>query len=83
MPPITGSVGSTSLSGLGGERGPVSLGPDPSSWSCPAPLLDHTTVVLGHGGGGRPTAELVEPRPFLPLPAAANRLGSEMPQWSV
>ncbi|MEW2454024.1 hydrogenase expression/formation protein HypE [Streptomyces albus] len=33
---------------------------DPSDWSCPAPLRDHSVVVLGHGGGGALSAELVE-----------------------
>ena len=35
------------------------------SWSCPAPLRDRERVVMGHGGGGRLTAELVE-HLFLP-----------------
>lgn len=29
-------------------------------WSCPLPLRDYPTVVLGHGGGGQLSAELVE-----------------------
>jgi hydrogenase expression/formation protein HypE len=29
------------------------------SWSCPLPLRDHPNVVLGHGGGGKLSAELV------------------------
>ncbi|MFI2435971.1 hydrogenase expression/formation protein HypE [Streptomyces sp. NPDC018693] len=33
---------------------------DPSSWSCPAPLRDQPVVVLGHGGGGALSAELVD-----------------------
>ncbi|MHB8244163.1 MAG: hydrogenase expression/formation protein HypE [Acidimicrobiales bacterium] len=33
--------------------------PDPGSWTCPAPLRDHDRVVIGHGGGGRLSAELV------------------------
>ncbi|MCC2274482.1 hydrogenase expression/formation protein HypE [Streptomyces sp. ET3-23] len=33
--------------------------PDPSVWSCPAPLRDGPVVVLGHGGGGALSAELV------------------------
>jgi hydrogenase expression/formation protein HypE len=28
-------------------------------WSCPLPLGDHDRVVIGHGGGGRLSAELV------------------------
>lgn len=33
---------------------------------CPAPLAHHDHIVLGHGGGGRLTAELIE-RLFRPL----------------
>jgi hydrogenase expression/formation protein HypE len=33
---------------------------DLTSWTCPAPLRDHDRVVLGHGGGGRLSAELIE-----------------------
>jgi hydrogenase expression/formation protein HypE len=29
-------------------------------WSCPIPLRDHETIVMGHGGGGKLSAELVE-----------------------
>ena len=43
--------------------------PDPAAWSCPAPLRDQPTVVLGHGGGGRLSAELIE---HLFLPAFAG-----------
>lgn len=32
---------------------------DPSAWSCPAPLRDHPVVVMGHGGGGALSAELM------------------------
>ena len=32
---------------------------DFTSWSCPVPLRDHRTVVMGHGGGGRLSAELI------------------------
>lgn len=38
---------------------------DPIAWSCPAPLRDYPTIVLGHGGGGTLSAELVE-HVFLP-----------------
>jgi hydrogenase expression/formation protein HypE len=34
--------------------------PDFSGWSCPLPLRDHPRVVMGHGGGGAMSAELVE-----------------------
>lgn len=39
--------------------------PDFEAWSCPLPLRDHPNVVLGHGGGGKLSAELVE-HLFLP-----------------
>ncbi len=34
-------------------------------WSCPVPLRDHDRIVLGHGGGGRLSGELIE-HLFLP-----------------
>ncbi|HZF86991.1 MAG TPA: hydrogenase expression/formation protein HypE [Streptomyces sp.] len=40
-------------------------GPDVLSWTCPAPLRDRPRVVMGHGGGGVMSAELVE-QVFLP-----------------
>lgn len=33
---------------------------DPAAWSCPLPLRDYPHVVLGHGGGGQLSAELIE-----------------------
>jgi len=33
---------------------------DFSGWSCPLPLRDYPNIVLGHGGGGKLSAELVE-----------------------
>jgi hydrogenase expression/formation protein HypE len=38
---------------------------DFSTWSCPLPLRDYPAVVMGHGGGGKLSAELVE-HMFLP-----------------
>jgi hydrogenase expression/formation protein HypE len=35
------------------------------SWSCPAPLRDYPAIVMGHGGGGKLSAELVQ-HLFLP-----------------
>jgi hydrogenase expression/formation protein HypE len=32
---------------------------DPTAWTCPAPLRDQPRVVMGHGGGGALSAELV------------------------
>ncbi len=50
--------------------------PDFDGWSCPLPLRDHDRVTIGHGGGGRLSAELVE-HLFLPafgvLPSAEMR----------
>ena len=33
---------------------------DPANWTCPAPLRDQGVVVMGHGGGGALSAELME-----------------------
>ncbi len=46
---------------------------DPSAWSCPVPLRHHDTVVLGHGSGGRLSAELID---HLFRPAFAGADGS-------
>jgi hydrogenase expression/formation protein HypE len=42
---------------------------DFSAWTCPLPLRDYPNIVLGHGGGGKLSAELVE---NLFLPAFRN-----------
>ncbi len=44
---------------------------DFSNWSCPLPLADYPTIVMGHGGGGKLGNELVE---HLFLPAFRTRL---------
>lgn len=41
------------------------LGIDPADWVCPLPLRETTRVVLGHGGGGVLSEELIE-NLFLP-----------------
>ncbi|HEX4758933.1 MAG TPA: hydrogenase expression/formation protein HypE [Terracidiphilus sp.] len=46
-----------------------SKAPDFSNWSCPLPLADYPTIVMGHGGGGKLGNELVE---HLFLPAFRN-----------
>jgi hydrogenase expression/formation protein HypE len=46
--------------------GPV----DVEGWSCPLPLRQHDRIVLGHGGGGTLSSELVE-HLFLPSFGAA------------
>jgi hydrogenase expression/formation protein HypE len=50
--------------------------PDFSNWSCPLPLADYPTIVMGHGGGGKLGNELVE-NLFLPAfrNAALENLG--------
>ncbi len=57
MPPITSTAGSTSPWSSPLADGPASL--DFESWTCPLPLRDHDRVVIGHGGGGKLSAELV------------------------
>ena len=49
---------------------------DMDSWVCPAPLRDSPMIVMGHGGGGALSAELVE-HLFLPAygSAADSALG--------
>lgn len=42
-----------------------------AGWSCPLPLRDHPNIVMGHGGGGKLSAELVE-HLFLPAFAGAG-----------
>ncbi len=42
---------------------------DPAEWVCPLPLRDYPSVVLGHGGGGLLSAELIE---HIFLPAFGN-----------
>jgi len=42
---------------------------DVAGWTCPMPLRDHPNIILGHGGGGKLSAELVE---HLFLPAFQN-----------
>ena len=38
----------------------VGQAPDFDAWSCPLPLRDHERIVIGHGGGGKLSAELVD-----------------------
>jgi hydrogenase expression/formation protein HypE len=47
----------------------MSSTPDFSGWVCPLPLRDHPQIVMGHGGGGKLSAELVE---HIFMPAFAN-----------
>jgi hydrogenase expression/formation protein HypE len=48
---------------------PEATKPDFSAWSCPLPLQDYPAIVMGHGGGGKLSSELVE---HLFLPAFRN-----------
>src|SRR6516225_9164313 len=50
-------------------REPSNSVPDFANWSCPLPLADYPTIVMGHGGGGKLGNELVE---HLFLPAFRN-----------
>ena len=34
--------------------------PDVEAWSCPLPLRDYDRIVIGHGGGGKLSGELIE-----------------------
>lgn len=43
--------------------------PDFTTWSCPLPLRDYPNIVIGHGGGGKLSAELIE---HLFIPAFRN-----------
>lgn len=43
--------------------------PDFSNWACPLPLRHHPNIVMGHGGGGKLSADLIQ---HLFLPALAN-----------
>jgi hydrogenase expression/formation protein HypE len=47
----------------------TAVAPDFSNWTCPLPLADYPTIVMGHGGGGKLGNELVE---HLFLPAFRN-----------
>ncbi len=42
---------------------------DIANWSCPLPLRNHPNIIMGHGGGGKLSADLVQ---HLFLPAFEN-----------
>jgi hydrogenase expression/formation protein HypE len=48
---------------------------DLDSWVCPAPLRDSPVVVMGHGGGGAMSAELIE---HLFLPAFGSAADAQL-----
>lgn len=45
--------------------------PNFDGWTCPIPLRDYPHIIMGHGGGGKLSSELVE---HLFLPALQNSL---------
>jgi hydrogenase expression/formation protein HypE len=49
--------------------------PDLAGWSCPLPLQDYPNVIMGHGGGGKLSSELVE---HIFLPAFYNQHLSQL-----
>lgn len=49
--------------------------PDLEGWTCPAPLRDQPRVVMGHGGGGALSAELVQ---HVFAPAFGGRVLAQM-----
>jgi hydrogenase expression/formation protein HypE len=50
----------------------VADGPDFDGWSCPLPLRDYDRIVIGHGGGGKLSSELIE-HLFVPAFHGAER----------
>lgn len=54
--------------------------PDPAIWSCPLPLRDSPRIVMGHGGGGQMSAELIE---NLFVPAFAGPVRSPLADSAV
>ena len=49
--------------------------PDFDTWTCPLPLRDYPTVVMGHGGGGKLSADLIK---HLFFPVFENPILAEM-----
>ena len=58
----------------------VTMKVDFSQWSCPLPLRDYPSIVMGHGGGGQLSAELIE---HLFVPAFRNTTLESMADSSV
>jgi hydrogenase expression/formation protein HypE len=58
----------------------MTTGPSFEGWTCPLPLRDQPNIVLGHGGGGRLTAELIE---HLFVPAFRNDMLSKLGDSSI
>ncbi|MGD0797116.1 MAG: hydrogenase expression/formation protein HypE [Acidobacteriaceae bacterium] len=53
---------------------------DLANWSCPLPLRDYPTIVMGHGGGGKLSSELIE---HIFVPAFRNNLLESMADSTV
>jgi hydrogenase expression/formation protein HypE len=49
----------------------MSHAPNFEGWACPMPLRDHPAIVMGHGGGGKLSSELIE-HLFLPAFGGAS-----------
>lgn len=62
MPDLTDTTPGTTADTSAGTTAGTSAGTavDPAAWTCPAPLRDQPVVVMGHGGGGVLSAELME-----------------------
>ncbi len=58
----------------------MSSAPDFENWVCPLPLRDYPNIVIGHGGGGRLSQELIT---NLILPAFANTVLGELTDAAV
>lgn len=54
--------------------------PDPLLGSCPLPIFEHKKIVLGHGSGGKLTAELIDK---IFLPAFANPILDKLDDQAV
>lgn len=61
-PLITSPVTTSSMTSAGAERdaGAAVEVPNPLLGSCPLPIFEHKNIVLGHGSGGKLTAELID-----------------------
>ena len=51
-----------------------------NSWTCPVPLRDYPNIVMGHGGGGKLSAELIQ---HLFLPAFQSEVPNSLADSAV
>jgi hydrogenase expression/formation protein HypE len=63
-----------------GENKQAAEIPSPLTGSCPLPIFEHKKIVLGHGSGGKLTAELID-KVF--LPAFANPILDKLDDQAV